>query len=180
MAARLGDEADAGTGDLVGVHLLGAVHALAVGDAGVVESAHNNCAYIALPRDVTLSNSLGKEGATLYICLNGHKLSSSNLEAPIINNLKNLVICDCVGTGEIGNRGTDDSPAVQAINIANDCNVYVYGGSIANNITNSNGAGVLLGDSASFYMYGGSVRKMKLLKTVWRYTSVYHLSLRCI
>ena len=39
MAARLGDEADAGTGDLVGVHLLGAVHALAVGDAGVVESA---------------------------------------------------------------------------------------------------------------------------------------------
>ncbi|EEF91866.1 hypothetical protein BACCELL_00485 [Bacteroides cellulosilyticus DSM 14838] len=39
LAARLGDEADAGTGDLVGVHLLGAVHALAVGDAGVVESA---------------------------------------------------------------------------------------------------------------------------------------------
>lgn len=126
-----------------------------------IEYDANNCAYIALPRDVTLSNSLGKEGATLYICLNGHKLSSSNLEAPIINNLKNLVICDCVGTGEIGNRGTDDSPAVQAINIANDCNVYVYGGSIANNITNSNGAGVLLGDSASFYMYGGSVKKNK-------------------
>lgn len=126
-----------------------------------IEYDANNCAYIALPRDVTLSNSLGKEGATLYICLNGHKLSSSNLEAPIINNLKNLVICDCVGTGEIGNRGTDDSPAVQAINIANDCNVYVYGGSIANNITNSNGAGVLLGDSASFYMYGGSVKNNK-------------------
>ena len=96
-------------------------------------------------KDVTLSNSLGKEGATLYICLNGHKLSSSNLEAPIINNLKNLVICDCVGTGEIGNRGTDDSPAVQAINIANDCNVYVYGGSIANNITNSNGCRCAIG-----------------------------------
>lgn len=121
----------------------------------------NRCAYIYLTKDVTLSGSIGATNATLYICLNGHKLSSSNLEAPIINNLKNLVICDCVGTGEIGNRGTDDSPAVQAINIANDCNVYVYGGSIANNITNSNGAGVLLGDSASFYMYGGSVKNNK-------------------
>lgn len=54
-----------------------------------IEYDTNNCAYIALPRDVILSDSLGEEGATLYICLNGHKLSSSNLEAPIVNNLKN-------------------------------------------------------------------------------------------
>lgn len=128
---------------------------------GEIEYNTNNCAYIALPRDVTLSDSLGKKGATLYICLNGHKLSSSNLEAPIVNNLKKLVICDCVGTGEIGNRGLGESPAVQAINIANESDTYMYSGSIANNITNSDGGGILLGDGASFYMYGGSVKNNK-------------------
>lgn len=37
LTGELGDEADARAGDLVGVHLLCRLHALAVGDAGVVE-----------------------------------------------------------------------------------------------------------------------------------------------
>lgn len=121
----------------------------------------NRCAYIYLTKDVTLSGSIGATNATLYICLNGHKLSSSNLSSPIINNLKNLVICDCVGNGEIGNRGTSESPAIQAINVATNCNAYLYGGKIANNITNCSGAGIFVAKSANLYMYGGTVANNK-------------------
>lgn len=71
------------------------------------------------------------------------------------------MICDCVGTGEIGNRSLGESPAVQVINIANESDAYMYSGSIANNITNSEGGGVLLGDGDSFYMYGGSIKNNK-------------------
>ena len=39
LSGGLGDEADARAGDLVGVHLFRRLHALAVGDAGVVERA---------------------------------------------------------------------------------------------------------------------------------------------
>lgn len=66
-----------------------------------------------------------------------------------------------VGTGEIGNRGTSEAPAIQAVNVASNCNAYLYGGKIANNVTNCSGAGIFVGKSANLYMYSGTVTNNK-------------------
>ena len=113
-------------------------------------------AYIFLTQDVTLTGSIGNENTDLYICLNGFKLTSSDLKNPIVSGFKNLVICDCKGTGEIGNRGTDETPAKSAVSVGNSAKAYIYGGNFTKNISSDCGAAIYAQSGSELYILGGS------------------------
>ena len=125
------------------------------GTGDIVRDEDGN-AYIFLTQDVTLSGSIGNENADLYICLNGFKLTSSDLENPIISGFNNLVICDCKGTGEIGNRGTDEAPAKSAVSVGNSAKAYIYGGNFAKNISSDDGAAIYAQSGSELYILGGN------------------------
>ena len=134
-----------------------------------IEYDHNRKAYIYLSKDVTLTESLyvGKDldpyapRKTLYLCLNGHKLTSSNNAEPIVDSyVANFVLCDCTENGYIGERKNAGMAAVlcRGMNANVERSVfYMFGGSIYKNATDGDGGGVSLSQYSDFYMHGGAI-----------------------
>ncbi len=134
-----------------------------------IEYDHNRKAYIYLSKDVTLTESLyvGKDldpyapRKTLYLCLNGHKLTSSNNAEPIVDSyVANFVLCDCTENGYIGERKNAGMAAVlcRGMNANIERSVfYMFGGSIYKNATDGDGGGVSLSQYSDFYMHGGAI-----------------------
>ena len=74
-------------------------------------------ADIYLSDDVTLTGGeldISLWNTKVYLCLNGHTLTSSDYSIPIIRTKGDLVICDCAGGGKIGVRGSEENPTAAA------------------------------------------------------------------
>ena len=57
----------------------------------------NHIAYVYLTGNATLSSDLIVDGRTLYLCLNGKRLSSNGTKKLKVRNSAHLVLCDCQG-----------------------------------------------------------------------------------
>ncbi len=154
-----------------------------------IEFDGNYAAHIYLTDDVTLTGGeldISLWNTKVYLCLNGHTLTSSDYSSPIIRTKGDLVICDCAGGGKIGVRGSEENPTAAAgvevkrsfylyggsicdnygkesavyLSAGNSDNVmHMYGGSISNNTNISgNGGGIQSKTCAKMYMYDGSIR----------------------
>ena len=93
-------------------------------------------------------------------CLNGHTITvKANREAFKITKSVDtpsptLTLTDCQGGGKITH---DSSFLGNGVNLSENCNFIMYGGSITDNTTVWNGGGVYVGDSGKFYMHGGEI-----------------------
>ena len=100
-----------------------------------IEFDGNYAAHIYLTDDVTLTGGeldISLWNTKVYLCLNGHTLTSSDYSIPIIRTKGDLVICDCAGGGKIGVRGSEENPTAAA-GVEVKRSFYLYGGSICDN-----------------------------------------------
>lgn len=122
-----------------------------------IEFDGNYAAHIYLTDDVTLTGGeldISLWNTKVYLCLNGHTLTSSDYSSPIIRTKGDLVICDCAGGGKIGVRGSEENPTAAGIEPKR--NFYLYGGSICENY-GKEGAVYLSSSDSIMHMYGGSI-----------------------
>ena len=93
-------------------------------------------------------------------CLNGHTITvKANREAFKITKSVDppsptLTLSDCQGGGKITH---DSSFLGNGVNLSENCNFIMYGGSITGNTTVWSSGGVYVQDSGKFYMHGGEI-----------------------
>ena len=123
-----------------------------------IEFDGNYAAHIYLTDDVTLTGGeldISLWNTKVYLCLNGHTLTSSDYSIPIIRTKGDLVICDCAGGGKIGVRGSEENPTAAA-GVEVKRSFYLYGGSICDNYGKESAVYLSSSDSI-MHMYGGSI-----------------------
>ena len=113
------------------------------------------------------------------LCLNGHTITvKANREAfkitkSISTPSSTLTLTDCQGGGQITH---DPSFLGNGVNLSENCNFIMYGGSITGNTTTGGdnttwrSGGVWVQDNSTFTMYGGSITDNT---TVWNGGGVY-------
>ena len=113
------------------------------------------------------------------LCLNGHTITvKANREAFKITKSvdtpsSTLTLTDCQGGGQITH---DPSSLGNGVNLSENCNFIMYGGSITGNTTTGGdnttwrSGGVWVQDNSTFTMYGGSITNNT---TVWNGGGVY-------
>ena len=113
------------------------------------------------------------------LCLNGHTITvKANREAfkitkSISTPSSTLTLTDCQGGGQITH---DPSFLGNGVNLSENCNFIMYGGSITGNTTTGGdnttwrSGGVWVQDNSTFTMYGGSITNNT---TVWNGGGVY-------
>lgn len=115
----------------------------------------------------------------ITLCLNGHTITvKANREAFKITKSVDtpsptLTLSDCQGGGKITH---DSSFLGNGVNLSENCNFIMYGGSITGNTTTGGenitwrSGGVWVRDNSTFTMYGGSITDNT---TVWNGGGVY-------
>ena len=106
--------------------------------------------YYYLEDDVVFDSTfIHKSGYSIYLCLNGHNITSSDIAFDIYS-YTSLIICDCKGTGKI--ESTNSS-----CTISNNGTLKVYGGKIQNNHPSAIATVGCWSTYGSLYMYGGAI-----------------------
>ena len=146
----------------------------------------NNTAYVYLTGNVTLSQ-LRLNGKTLYLCLNGNRITFSEYQV-ILDNDATLYLCDCSAEkkGTISsNTGKNCCVLVSGNNAT--FNMYggtlrdgrksghgggvniekgtmnMYGGMITENTATSDGGGIYVGANGALNLYGGTITGNKVI-----------------
>lgn len=146
----------------------------------------NNTAYVYLTGNVTLSE-LRLRGKTLYLCLNGNKITFSEYQVTLDNDTT-LYLCDCSAEkrGKIssstgrnccvlvsGNNATFNmyggtlrdgrkSGHGGGVNIEKGM-MNMYGGMITENTATSDGGGIYVGTNGKLNLYGGTITGNKVI-----------------
>ena len=120
----------------------------------------NNTAYVYLAGDVTRDVTLDiKAGYTLYLCLDGHSMTSSATDKEVIyaRNGANFILCDCTGGGKITHSPNVTGRGVRVSQGgSNKASFTMYGGEISGNHHGGNGAGIET-QNGTVTMYGGTI-----------------------
>ena len=119
----------------------------------------NNTAYVYLAGDVTRDVTLDiKAGYTLYLCLDGHSMTSSATDKEVIyaRNGANFILCDCTGGGKITHSPNVTGRGVRVSEGgSNKASFTMYGGEISGN-HGGQGAGIET-QNGTVTMYGGTI-----------------------
>lgn len=119
----------------------------------------NNTAYVYLAGDVTRDVTLDiKAGYTLYLCLDGHSMTSSATDKEVIyaRNGANFILCDCTGGGKITHSPNVTGRGVRVSQGgSNKASFTMYGGEISGN-HGGQGAGIET-QNGTVTMYGGTI-----------------------
>ena len=119
----------------------------------------NNTAYVYLASDVTRNVTLDiKAGYTLYLCLDGHSMTSSATDKEVIyaRNGANFILCDCTGGGKITHSPNVTGRGVRVSEGRfNKASFTMYGGEISGN-HGGDGAGIET-QNGTVTMYGGTI-----------------------
>lgn len=152
----------------------------------------NNTAYVYLTGNVTLSQ-LRLNGKTLYLCLNGNRITFSEYQVTLDNDAT-LYLCDCnaekkgtisSNTGKnccvlvSGNNATFNmyggtlrdgrkSGTGGGVNISKGT-MNMYGGTITENTATSDGGGIYVGANGKLNLYGGTITGNKVITNEARY-----------
>ena len=164
------------------------------GTSGI--SYTNNTAYVYLTGNVTLSQ-LRLNGKTLYLCLNGNRITFSEYQVTLDNDAT-LYLCDCSAEkkGTISsNTGKNCCVLVSGNNAT--FNMYggtlrdgrksghgggvniekgtmnMYGGMITENTATSDGGGIYVGTNGKLNLYGGTITGNKVTTNEARHGGVY-------
>ena len=156
----------------------------------------NNTAYVYLTGNVTLSQ-LRLNGKTLYLCLNGNRITFSEYQVTLDNDAT-LYLCDCSAEkkGTISsNTGKNCCVLVSGNNAT--FNMYggtlrdgrksghgggvniekgtmnMYGGMITENTATSDGGGIYVGTNGKLNLYGGTITGNKVTTNEARHCGVY-------
>lgn len=106
--------------------------------------------YYYLEDDVVFDSTfIHKSGYSIYLCLNGHNITSSDTAFDIYS-YTSLIICDCKGTGKIESTN-------RSWTISNNGTLKVYGGEIQNNHPSAAVTVICWDTYGSLYMYGGTI-----------------------
>lgn len=120
----------------------------------------NNTAYVYLAGEVTRDVTLDIEaGYTLYLCLDGHSMTSSATDKEVIyaRNGANFILCDCTGGGKITHSPNVTGRGVRVSQGgSNKASFTMYGGEISGNHHGGNGAGIET-QNGTVTMYGGTI-----------------------
>ena len=123
----------------------------------------NNTAYVYLTDNVTRDATLNVKGHTLYLCLNGYSITSSNAGDVIYaQEGAKFILCDCNGGGKITHSdGVKGRGVHDGFGSSNSATFIMYGGEISGNYAGTSdggndGAGVEVSGS-DFTMYGGKI-----------------------
>ena len=121
--------------------------------------ADSKTAYVYLAGDVTRDVTLFiQEGYTLYLCLDGHSMTSSATDKEVIyaRNGANFILCDCTGGGKITHSPNVTGRGVRVSQGgSNKASFTMYGGEISGN-HGGNGAGIET-QNGTVTMYGGTI-----------------------
>lgn len=121
--------------------------------------ADSKTAYVYLAGDVTRDVTLFiQEGYTLYLCLDGHSMTSSATDKEVIyaRNGANFILCDCTGGGKITHSPNVTGRGVRVSQGGpNKASFTMYGGEISGN-HGGNGAGIET-QNGTVTMYGGTI-----------------------
>ena len=128
--------------------------------------ADSKTAYVYLAGEVTRDVTLDIEaGYTLYLCLDGHSMTSSATDKEVIyaRNGANFILCDCTGGGKITHSPNVTGRGVRVSQGgSNKASFTMYGGEITGNNSNidnhhgGNGAGIET-QNGTVTMYGGTI-----------------------
>lgn len=122
--------------------------------------ADSKTAYVYLAGEVTRDVTLDIEaGYTLYLCLDGHSMTSSATDKEVIyaRNGANLILCDCTGGGKITHSPNVTGRGVRVSQGgSNKASFTMYGGEISGNHHGGNGAGIET-QNGTVTMYGGTI-----------------------
>ena len=120
--------------------------------------ADTKTAYVYLKDNVTLDDTLViQEGYTLYLCLDGHSMTSSATDKEVIyaRNGANFILCDCTGGGKITHSPNVTGRGVRVSQGgSNKASFTMYGGEISGNHVGTSGNG---GDGAGIETQNGTV-----------------------
>lgn len=121
--------------------------------------ADSKTAYVYLAGDVTRDVTLViQEGYTLYLCLDGHSMTSSATDKEVIyaRNGANFILCDCTGGGKITHSPNVTGRGVRVSQGgSNKASFTMYGGEISGN-HGGQGAGIET-QNGTVTMYGGTI-----------------------
>ena len=135
------------------------------GTSEISYDADTKTAYVYLMGDVTRDDcfEVGK-GHTLYLCLNGHSIKSSYAgEAISVTGSAKFILCNCQSGGAITHSDGVLGKGVKVGTHSSDIATFImYGGTINGNRAGTSdskedGAGVAIGGSGRFTMYGGAI-----------------------
>ena len=119
----------------------------------------NKTAYVYLEKDATRDVTLDiQEGYTLYLCLDGHSMTSSATDKEVIyaRNGANFILCDCTGGGKITHSPNVTGRGVRVSQGgSNKASFTMYGGEISGN-HGGQGAGIET-QNGTVTMYGGTI-----------------------
>ena len=122
--------------------------------------ADSKTAYVYLAGDVTRDVTLDiNAGYTLYLCLDGHSMTSSATDKEVIyaRNGANFILCDCTGGGKITHSPNVTGRGVRVSQGgSNKASFTMYGGEISGNHHGGNGAGIET-QNGTVTMYGGTI-----------------------
>ena len=148
----------------------------------ILKSDSDDVIYAYLTNNITLDRLYLPEGKTLYLCLNGHRITFDEYQVTLNNNTT-LYLCDCStektgtisrsagktscvlvsgenatfnmysGTLRNGNRSYGGGVNVSA------GTMNMYGGTITENTATSDGGGIYVGTSGTLNLYGGTITK---------------------
>ena len=110
--------------------------------------------YAYLTNNITLDRLYLPEGKTLYLCLNGHRITFDEYQVTLNNNTT-LYLCDCSTekTGTISRSGGKTCCVlVSGVNAT----FNMYGGTLRDGNSTGHGGGVKL-EKGTMNMYGGTI-----------------------
>lgn len=130
------------------------------GTDSIPYDADSKTAYVYLAGEVTRDVTLDIEaGYTLYLCLDGHSMTSSATDKEVIyaRNGANFILCDCTGGGKITHSPNVTGRGVRVSQGgSNKASFTMYGGEISGNHHGGNGAGIET-QNGTVTMYGGTI-----------------------
>lgn len=125
----------------------------------ITYDADTKTAYVYLTSNATRNVTLDiKAGYTLYLCLDGHSMTSSATDKEVIyaRNGANFILCDCTGGGKITHSPNVTGRGVRVSEGGfNKASFTMYGGEISGN-HGGDGAGIET-QNGTVTMYGGTI-----------------------
>ncbi len=113
----------------------------------------NNTAYVYLTGNVTLSQ-LRLNGKTLYLCLNGNRITFSEYQVTLDNDAT-LYLCDC-NAEKKGTISSNTGKNCCVLVSGNNATFNMYGGTLRDGRKSGTGGGVNI-SKGTMNMYGGTI-----------------------
>ena len=120
----------------------------------ILKSDSDDVIYAYLTNNITLDRLYLPEGKTLYLCLNGHRITFDEYQVTLNNNTT-LYLCDC-STEKTGTISRSGGKTCCVLVSGENATFNMYGGTLRDGNSTGIGGGVKL-EKGTMNMYGGTI-----------------------